>query len=470
MGSSFPVPTIDELHEVLVADYLNRFPNDDVTSGSDNWKRLRVLALAASSLHAHNSQVYEDLMPDGADGEFLDRIGAVYDVTRKQATAAKKTDALRVVGTVASTFTVGDQLTSSDLTVFQLNESGSIPAAGFIDVDVIAVTLGSVGRKEAGTVLTFVSPPSGIESEAELQLDMDEDGDDVESDGAYRTRILDHLASPGMGGNANDYKAWALEVTGISGAYVYALRGGLGTVHLAALHAQGDSSRHLTQDERDELYAYVSERRPVGTAGFAVLSTSSLLQTIDVKITPISDEFEFDWDDSAGVTLHGSTPYDSATRTAKLSAARPVSMKVGHRVSFGNNSVYEDGAGEEVYIEALVSTDSFVISKTPAGGTMGNNAPVYSGGPLVAPIRAAIIAHGATLGPARALALGGTYAVSVWDDVLRVSNLMRICQTQEGVLETEMVQPSTNFFAYDNPYTLDVGVFIPGIIIIRRKW
>ena len=39
-----------------------------------------------------------------------------------------------------------------------------------------------------------------------------------------------------MGGNTNDYRQWAKQLAGIDEAYVWPLRGGLGSVHIAALH------------------------------------------------------------------------------------------------------------------------------------------------------------------------------------------------------------------------------------------
>ncbi|WP_413462564.1 baseplate J/gp47 family protein [Kingella kingae] len=41
------------------------------------------------------------------------------------------------------------------------------------------------------------------------------------------------MRRPPAGGNQYDYKNWALSVDGVSSAYVYPLRRGLGTVDIA---------------------------------------------------------------------------------------------------------------------------------------------------------------------------------------------------------------------------------------------
>ena len=85
---AFTIPSLDEIHGRLIGDYKARFPGADVSRFSDTWKRLRVLAGAVLGLHYHLNVVYEDLLPDGAAGEKLDRHGDIHDVTRKPATAA----------------------------------------------------------------------------------------------------------------------------------------------------------------------------------------------------------------------------------------------------------------------------------------------------------------------------------------------------------------------------------------------
>src|SRR6185295_14370359 len=147
---TFKVPDLDELHDLLVEDYGNRLPDDDVSQGSDPWKRLRVDALLGADLHAHIDDAYDQLLPDSATGDRLARLGAIHGVDRKPATAAQKAGALRVYGDEAATVSVGDELVHKDGTTYQVNSDATVPAAGYVDVDILALSTGSVTRKTAG--------------------------------------------------------------------------------------------------------------------------------------------------------------------------------------------------------------------------------------------------------------------------------------------------------------------------------
>lgn len=459
---AYVVPTLEELFEMLLADAQARFPDDDYSRYSDNWKRLRILAGGITDNHAHIDSNYDNLLPERAEDEFLDTIGARYGVTRKQATPAYQYDALRLVGTAASTFTLGDALVHTDGTRYQLNESGSIPGAGFVDVDCLAIDTGSVTRKQAGEVLAFVTAPSGIQSKAELQLDLSIDGDDIESNGDYRQRILDRIALPGMGGNANDYRTWALEVTGISFAYVYPHRNGIGSVDVAALHGGTGEDRSLTIGERAELEDYINARRPVSVADFRILETVAEDQAIEVLVEPENDStYEFDWSDDPALEV---LTWTGATRTLQFATDRPSSMAVGDRIVIKSQSApYNDGS--ELTIEGLSSTDTVVLSEAPDVTPVAGDT-VYAGGPLVAGIRDAILEHVNTMGTVR-----GNYAAQAlaWEGTLRTSTLFRIVQTYTGVLDSEIADPIANVDATDDPPADTIGYLIPRYVIVRRR-
>ncbi|WP_337050269.1 baseplate J/gp47 family protein, partial [Serratia fonticola] len=55
-------------------------------------------------------------------------------------------------------------------------------------------------------------------------------GTDDESDKSLLARLLELIRRPPAGGNKYDYHRWAMDVPGVTAAYVYPLRRGLGTV------------------------------------------------------------------------------------------------------------------------------------------------------------------------------------------------------------------------------------------------
>jgi len=463
----FTVPTLEEVHATLCDDYQSRFPNDDVSRGSDAWLRLRTLAGAVVDLHAHIDSVHDDLMADSAEDEFLDRIGTVYNVPRKGATAARKADALRVTGTVGATFSTTDEktLVHADGTRYLITDTGTltIPSGGYLDVDVAGIDTGAITRKDAGQVLTFVSPATNIDADATLQLDLDLDGEDQELNEPYRARILDKIGSPGMGGNANDYRAWALEVEGVSTAYEWSHRNGIGSVDVAALHTGRGTSRLFLTGENTALEDYIEALRPVSVPDFRVIAVTAQPEDVEILIEPEDgSQNAFDWDDSTPFVV---SAWDATLLRLTLTAPVPDDLDEGDRLIFKSVAgPYNDGA--ELVVES--KSGSYVIvraapAQPPVAGDL-----VYSGGPLVQPVRDQVLALFDSLGPAR-----GSYAAKAlrWEDSLRTSTLFKLAQLTSGVLDSEITTPSANVTPTDPDGTVaSVPLLTPRQVIVRRRW
>ncbi len=453
------VPNLDEIHTRGLDAAGGALPEDDTSPTSDLFKRLRVVAGLSLQINHHLTIVADDVLPDTADGLQLDRHGFIYGVARKLATPARKADSLRLVGTVASGFVIGDELVSLGGLRFQVNENGSIPAAEFIDVDCIAIDTGSQTKLLAGEVLTFVAPPAGIEAEAELQLDLDEDGTDQESDGAYRVRILNRIQQPGMGGNANDYEQFALEEQGIESAFVYPERAGKGSVDLAALHAGSGTIRPLAALERDDLETAIDAKRPVAVS-FRVLETTTLAQDVELTVEPTTDpQFRFDWEDDTPLEV---LTWTAATRTLQFDTDRPTDMQKGDRIVIKTTA--GDGTGEEFEIERFgAGLDEVVLEKAPVPAPVATDT-VFSGGPLVTPTRLAILEFINELGPAI-----GLFGVGNWEDSIDPRRMENLALDVEGVRRATTIEPATTVTPTDPAFPNDdsVELLIPGRVIVR---
>lgn len=459
---AYVVQTLDELHEFAIALLKSLFPTADVSRGSFLWLWARTQAGGVADNHAHIAGVQSDLLPDTAEGAALDRWGGVVGVVRKSATPARKSNALRVVGTPTSTVSIGDALTHESGLSFQVNENETIPAAGYVDVDVVAVDTGAQTRLNAGEVLTFTTPPSGVEESAELQLDMDEDGDDAEQDGPYRARVLNRFSSPPLGGAQNDYVQWALEVDGVASAYCYPNRAGFGTVDVSALHAGSGSSRILSVGEVAELQAYLDERRPVSVSGLRVLTVTEQDVSVEALLMSTGEAaYEWDWDDTVAPVV---STWNGTTRVLTFNAARPDTMKAGDRIVIKDAAGV--GSGQPYVIEALSSTDAVILEEVPATAPVATDV-VYSGGPLTTPARSAILALIDGLGTANPDAA----RYGDWEGSLRLSSLYRAINSVPGVLDSSLVTPVANVDADDPSFPEDdeVSLLVPVRVLVRRQ-
>lgn len=469
--ATFVVPSLDGTHAILVTDHLNRFPGDDVSRQSDNWKRLRTNALAVTALHARLDVLEKNMLPDTTDRKQQDRWGTILGVARKLATPAFGSACLRVFGTVGAAITASI-LGHADGTTYRCG-TGTIGAGGFLDVDLnvgvvdpvaSGVSTGSITRKTKGEILTFVGPPPSIQSTAKLQSDLVQGGDDDEGIGAYRVRLLDKMAQPGMGGNANDFSKWELSQSGVATAYVYPLRQGLGSVDVAFLHSGRGAARLPSAPEIASVQAYVDTQRPVSMADFRVITVAAEPTDVEILVTPTDEpQFQFDWDDAVPPTV---SAWNGTTRVLTFSA-RPTDLLPKDRLIYRSAAPND---GSELVVEALGpgGNDVTVAALTAAQAAappVATNA-VYAGGPLVEPLRQALLALFDLLGPAR-----GSEAAKVaglWEDKLRPATLFKIAQLSDGVLDSTVVTPAVNVVATNNPPVGSVGLIVPRRILVRK--
>lgn len=506
---AYKVPSLDDLLAFAVALFKGLLPDRNVGSRfAPAFKVLKVIAGTVTDVHANVDTAFKDVMPDTALKDALDRQLAIYapggTKKRKAATPSRKAAAGRVRGTLAATTLVGDQLVhrASGL-LFQVNSNATIPAALFIDVDILAVSTGSATRLKKGEVLEYLSAPSGIQNKIELQKDLDEDGFDFEQDGAARNRLLAALAAPSSGGNQSDFVGWATAQVGISQAFAYANRAGIGTVDVAALHAGTGTARILNAGEVASLLAVLQTLAPAQLAAnggaLRVLTVvggntdAANLANVEITIKPNGlPQFAFDWDDTTPPVV---LAWTLATRTLQFTGgARPATMQAGHRILLKGVASSQDGA--PLVIEALSGADAVILQTAPTNNPAATDI-VYAGGPLTDVVRTAIVAHlngdvlyAAATGPLPGAVAAAT-ATSVaqlqvlatgigtanpggiygdWIGALLRSNLAKIAMYTRGVINQTVITPAVDQEAVDYAFPNDaqIGLLTPGFVLVRR--
>lgn len=453
------IPSLDETHAFLIADFYNTFRDDppNVSRESFNWKWLRTFAAGLAGNFSNLNALISDLFPNTAEGELLRRWAAARGLTPKSATGARKSKGLRVFGTPTTVVPSGAAQTHASNLIFQTASGDVIGPGGFVDVDIEAISVGSATRLSKGEDLAFAVPIAGLQEATKLVLDMDEDGADAESDGDLQARLAKRFSDPPRGGSVADYVAWATDVTGIKLAYCYPLRRGWGTVDVAALHDGTGSARMLSAPEVADLKNALDTKRPVGVKAFRVLLTDA--EPVDIEYTVIPDgepANAFDWDDSSPPTV---SAWDGTALKVTFSA-RPDSMKAGDRVTFATGAT-----GAERVINALDGLNAAILTVDETGDIPVVAQAVYSGGPLVQPIRAAIIALGKSLGTANPDAK----RYGNWEGNLRPNAIDRAVGAVAGSVDGTVVAPAALVEASDPAYPADdtVGLIVPARVLVR---
>lgn len=488
----FDIPALSDTREFLVAAGKALFPDRNYGNPrSYHARRAGFAAAAVTQLHAHVDSVQKDVMPDTAGDVAIDRWGTIIGTVRKGATPARKAAAGRVRGAAATAVPLDEELTHSSGLRFKVASATVVSGAGFVDVDIAAIDTGQATRLTKGEVLEFQATPAGLETQVVLQKDLDEDGFDREQFGSYRKRVLDAFSEPTSGGSQSDYVRWALEVDGISAAFCYPNRAGLGTVDVVGLHTGTGAARILSGGEVAELLAYLKTKAPAHLAAtpgaLRVLTVIADPQPVELVITPDGlAAHAFDWTGGPVTVL----AYTAGTREVQTAAPLPAAMKAGHRISFKGVVTAQDGT--EFQIEALTAADKFILGTAPAVNLAATDIG-YSGGPLVTPIRKALLGHingedvyaGKNGVPMAASQLASTVGLEVlaeglgpanpagafgtWSGGLIRAVLGKIASYRRGVRNYNIALPAADYEATNDAFPNDgqIHLITPSSVLVR---
>jgi len=226
----------------------------------------------------------------------------------------------------------------------------AIGSGGTVDASVTAIDLGSKTRIGPPEVLTLQQSIGDVQDDAELQLVLDQGGDDAELDGDYVPRYLQFWANPPLGGTASDFEKLARAQPGVASAYCYPNRLGPGTTDLAVLHAGSGQFRVFSSGETSSLFTTLNALRPIGMRQFRILQ--AVTQVITVEVTIVDDgslSSRPDWDDRVAPTCAG---WNASTRTLQFAGgSRPPSLQPNDRITISDGST-----GRERIVESIPST------------------------------------------------------------------------------------------------------------------
>lgn len=219
------------------------------------FSNLSILGAADAGLaylhYGYLDWIAKQSVPWSATDENLAGWAALKSVTQKAANAGTNTSA-NFTGTAGKTVPAGTVLNRGDGYQYTTDAEIVISSSGTGMGGITAVLPdpnddptggGDAGNTPAGTQLSLDTSISGVDSVVTLAMAIT-DGSDIESEEAFRTRMLLAYQNTPQGGNDDDYESWALAVSGITRAWTARRLMGAGTVGIYIMTDGTDTSNN----------------------------------------------------------------------------------------------------------------------------------------------------------------------------------------------------------------------------------
>lgn len=280
----FDRPDLPALLERVLADIEGRLPEAD--------SRLRRSALgvlarahagAVHGLYGHLDWTADQVLPDTAEAEWLERHASIWGLTRKPAVAAGGD--VTFTGEDGAVIPTGTLLRRGDGAEYTTDAEATI-AGGTATAAATAKTPGAAGNADAGTKLSLPSPIAGVQSGATVAAGGLTGGTDAEGDASLLSRLLQRIQEPPHGGAAHDYVAWALQVPEVTRAWCYPGELGIGTVTVRFMTDDATADGIPTPEKVAEVQAYIDQLRPVTAELFVVAPVAVPLTVTIAGLSP----------------------------------------------------------------------------------------------------------------------------------------------------------------------------------------
>lgn len=277
----FNRPSLTDLVTRTRDDVLSRLDTDELLRRADAEILARVLAGVSHELHGYLDWISRQVLFDTSDDEIIERQASWWGVFRKPAEFATgpviaSGVATKVIpsGTLLRRGDGVEYLTDGDIVI------GGAPTQG----QVIASVAAAAGNALVGVVLTIVNPIDDVQSQVTVGAAGITNGSDIELLADFRARFIQQIQKPPSGGAASDYVQWALEVPGVTRAWVYPGEMGVNGVTVRFLR-DNDASPIPDAAEVQAVFDYIETVRPV-TAELTVVAPIADVQNFTITLTP----------------------------------------------------------------------------------------------------------------------------------------------------------------------------------------
>jgi len=285
----FSRPTLNDLIDRVSTDIASRLPGSSTALLRRSLAGVlaRAEAGAVHSLYGYLEFIARQALPDTAEDEYLLRWSSIWLPNgRKQATYANGLNAVQLTGTPGSVVPAGTFLVRTDGIQFVTLEAVSVGISG-VAVSVRAELPGASSNTAAGVALSLLQPVTGVRSSALVVSPGIDGGVEQESIEALRARVINRIQKPPQGGSKDDYETWALEVPGVTRAWVYPLQMGPGTVTVIVADDSAVTAPIPSAATVAAAQAYISDdsRKPV-TAEVFVVAPTVLTVNVSIQLSP----------------------------------------------------------------------------------------------------------------------------------------------------------------------------------------
>lgn len=272
----FVTPDYQAIRDAILRDIANQLPGANTASDGDYAIRANATGSAIEGLYQHQQWAVRQIFPDTSDSDYLGRHANLRGLTWKAATVA--TGTINFSGTPGSAVLIGTEAKTSAGVTYMTTAADVIGAGGTVTIAAQAEVTGATGNQAAATELTLTSAPAGVLSSATIATMTG--GTDIETDASLLSRLLFILRNPPCGGAAHDYYSWAMSVSGVTAAYVYSNRRGLGTTDVIILTSGGIAGAGLVAS----VQSYIDSQRPV-QADFLAFAPTAVPVNVTASLT-----------------------------------------------------------------------------------------------------------------------------------------------------------------------------------------
>ncbi len=243
-------------------------------------------AAAMRGLYLHQQTLAQDLFPDTAQADALERWAGIWGVTRTP--AARAVGQVVFQGQAGAWVPLGLGLQSQRNQTYTTSQSGVLATNGQATLAVRADKGGAAGNLATGSTLTLSSTVLGVEPEARVATGGLVGGAPQETDDALRARLLARIRAQERLGSVADYKAWALAVPGVDRAWAFAHYGGeAGVVAVFITVPSTNDDPRANPAKLQEVQTALDALRPAG-AVLRTLTPALLPVNVQASIAPLT--------------------------------------------------------------------------------------------------------------------------------------------------------------------------------------